>query len=152
MRRITYHLLEEIIECLAGAARRLRLGLRARFALDGDARRKQLAGIANVLRRNPHGNFLRALEWPRRIERLALRARPKVRSAALAAGIGGDGSGKYVAASRAPHHFVKTRDAGRASLERLALGLVEARLDAIGWRLRRLRDTRAALRRPALAR
>jgi hypothetical protein len=34
--------------------------------------------FANVLRRNPHGNFLRALERPRGIERLALRARPKV--------------------------------------------------------------------------
>src|SRR6187401_2357705 len=117
MRRTTYHLLEEIIECLAGAAGRLRLGLRARFALDGDARRKQLAGIANVLRRDPHGNFLRALERPRGIERLALRARPKVRPAARAAGIGGDRRRQHVAAPRAPHHLVKPRDARRTSLE-----------------------------------
>jgi len=152
IRRTTYHLFEEVIECLASAAGRLRLGLRARLALDRDARREQLARIPDVLRRNPHRNFLRAFEWPRRVERFTLRARAKICSAALAAGLSSDSTREHVAAPRAPHHFVKTGDAGRASLERLALGLVEARFDAIGWRLRRLRGARAARRRPALAR
>jgi hypothetical protein len=47
---------------------------------------------------------------------------------------------------------MEARHTRRSAFERLALGLVEARFDAIGRRLRRLGSTLTALCRPALTR
>src|SRR5688572_30658655 len=94
----TYHLFEEIIERFARAVGRLGLRLRMRLALDGDARREQLARIPRVLRRDAREDCLRAFEPLPCVERLALRARTEVRAASFAAGIGGDRIGEYVPA------------------------------------------------------
>src|SRR5438445_9246707 len=107
------------------------------FTLDGHARRKELAHVARVLRRDAGWNGLRALEGLAGIERFALRARMEVAAAARAAAREGDLFNDDVAAARAPHHVAEAGHAGRAALERFAFGLVQARFDAVGGRLRR---------------
>src|SRR5688572_1077105 len=151
-KKMSRTLLEQIIERLARTVGRLGLRLRMRLALDGHARREQLARIPRVLRRDAREDRLRALEPLPCVERLALGARAEVRAASFAPGIRGDCIGEHVPASRAPHHFMKAGHARCASFERLALGLVGARFDAIRGRAWRLRRARAAALRPALAR
>ena len=75
---------------------RLRLRLRMRFALDGDARRKQLARVSRILRRDPRGDRLRAFEPLAGVERLALGAGMEVGATALAARVGGNRVGEHV--------------------------------------------------------
>src|SRR5687768_3707380 len=76
----------------------------------------------------------------------------EVGAAALAPRVGANRVGKHVGAPRAPHHLMETGHVRRAPFQRLALGLVGTRLDAIGRRFRGLRRRRPTLSRPALAR
>jgi hypothetical protein len=62
--------IEEIVECFS----RVIVSGRRRFALDGRARREERAGVASVLRTDPFGDWLCALESTARIKRRALRA------------------------------------------------------------------------------
>src|SRR3990172_3527702 len=89
-KKINRTLLEEIIERLARAVGGLGLRLRVRFALDGDARRKQVARVSRILRSDPHGDCLRAFEQPAGVERLALGACMQVGAAARAPRVGGN--------------------------------------------------------------
>jgi hypothetical protein len=61
----------------------------------------------------------------------------KIRSAPLALRERENRLGKDVAASRASHHVVIAGHAGSTALERLALGFVEPRFDAVGRWLRK---------------
>src|SRR5215207_8364350 len=123
-----------------------------RVALDGDARRKQLACVACVLRTDARQNRLRALEALAGIERLTLGARAQVGTAALATRVGDDVISKDVRASRAPHHLVESRHTRCAPFKRLALGFIGACFDAIRRRPRRLRTRRPAPGWPPFAR
>ena len=71
---ILTELFEEVIERLARTARGLGLRLRARVALDGDARREQLARVPRVFRRDPHRDNLDAFEPLACVERFTLHA------------------------------------------------------------------------------
>src|SRR5688572_6830823 len=57
-----YQLFKEIVESFTRTARRLRLRLGVRFALDGDAGRKQLARVSRIFRSDPRRDRLRAFE------------------------------------------------------------------------------------------
>jgi hypothetical protein len=123
-----------------------------RFALDCHAGREELATVPRILRRNPDRDGLCALEAPPCIERFTLRARPEIGTTAFAPHVRRDCTGEHVAAPSAPHHFVETGHVWRAPFERLALGLIGARFDAIGRRPGRLWNTRCALPWTPLAR
>jgi hypothetical protein len=122
----------------------LRLSLRTGLALDRHPRRKQMAGIADVFRRDAYRDRLCALEALTRVERLALRARVKVSATSRAPRLSGNRVGEHVTATGASHHLVETGHVRRAPLERLPLGLVGTGFDsAVAGRLRGdLRDTR----------
>src|SRR5688572_15197300 len=148
----SYRLFKEIIEGFTRAVGRLRLRLGVRFALDRHARRKQLARVSRIFRRDPRRYRLRAFEPLASVERFALGAAAQVGAAALASRLGRNRVCEHIAAARAPHHFVKTGHAWGAPFERLTLGLVSSRLYAICWRFRRLRKARRALAGTPLAR
>src|SRR5688572_14904851 len=76
----------------------------------------------------------------------------KVGATAPAPRVGGNRVGEHVGAPRAPHHLMETGHIRRTPFQRLALGLVGPRLDAIGWGLRGLRCRGPTRSRPALAR
>src|SRR4026207_229728 len=122
-------------------------------ALDGDARREQLAGIAHILGRDARGNRLHALEALASVERFALCARAQIGAAAFALRQRQDGLSKDIVAACAPHYLVKSWNARRTSFERLAFGFVGTGFDAVvddgRLRQRRLRTGGRPLPRAA---
>jgi hypothetical protein len=96
-------LLEKIIERLSGARRARCAGL----TLDGCPRRIERAGVPRVLRRDPRGDRLGALEARTGIERHTLDATVEIDPAPRAAAVAGHRQRKAVPASRAPEHLVR---------------------------------------------
>ena len=112
-----------------------------RFPFDGDPGREEIALVASVLRRDPGGDRLRALEALAGVERLALQAGMQIGATPRTAGITEYGSRANIPAPRASNHLAETGHVGSAALERFPLGFVGACFDSavprrLGWRLR----------------